>query len=333
MLGVVKKKKAEEIKLEKQKYFTYEDYPIEDLITYGGIDCLVTSGLLGKLAPKVFAEPEYTNVDFVNGKKVISKTKLMSIAESYERYTAEALEFILDLEINGMKYDVELNKVVKVRMEKEIAELEELIFNDIPKFNLDSGQQLGHYLYEVRGFTTERKTKTGELSTDGDTVKELAVVHPEEKWLPALAKRNDIASAYRTFVATYVEDFVKSDGRIHPQYNLHGTSSFRISGENPNLTQLPRPKHGYNLRDFFTVDKGNILICLDYSSAEVKILGALCKDPELLKAIELGMDFHSLSASKMYNINYDEFVHVLEDKQNPLQKEYKLKRQFSKALT
>ena len=330
------KKKAEVLKVEVPQYHTYEDYPIEDLLVYGGIDCLVTSELLSRLSKTVFEEKPYIEVSRTSS-KTIKKTPvvLMSIAESYTKYTAEAHEFILDLEMNGIKYDVELNKVFKARLESEIAELESLIFREMgTTFNLDSGTQLADFLYNQLGLVTTRTTKSGELSTDGDTIKELAGQYPDRaSWLSPLAKRNDLSSIYRTFVATYIGDFVKRDGRVHASYSLHGTGSFRIAGNLPNLTQVPRPKHGYNLRRLFKVDDGKVFFCFDFSSAEVKILGALCKDPELLRAIEQGLDFHSLSASKMYDISYDTFVGALDDKANPLHRDYKEKRQFSKALT
>ena len=326
----VKVKKEVELKPEKPKYYTYEDYPYQDLLTYAGIDCIVTSELLAKISSKVFAHPEYTFID--NGKQ--TKTKLMSIAESYKAYTSEAHEFIMDLEVNGIKYDVELNKVFANRLEGEINDLELTIFRHIPSIDINSGTVLGAYLYSDLGLLTERTTKTGELSTDGDTIKELAVTYPQHKvWLEPLAKRNDLRSIYNTFVVNYVKDFVKRDGRIHSNYSLHGTGSFRIAGDNPNLTQLPRPKHGYNLRTLFRVEDGNVFMAFDFSSAEVKILGALCKDPALLAAIEAGQDFHALSASKMYGIDYDEFIAIIGDKTHPSYKDYKEKRQFSKALT
>ena len=318
------------LKVEKPKYYTYEDYPYEDLLTYAGIDTIVTSELLFKLSSRIFAEPEYIIID--NGKS--TKTKLISIAESYKKYTAEAHDFIMDLEINGFKYDVELNRVLKARLESEIEELENGIFTLIPRIDINSGTVLGNYLFGELALQTERRTKTGEPSTDGDTLKELGLNYPEHKpWLDLLAKRNDLNSIYNTFVKDYVKDFVKRDGRVHANYSLHGTGSFRIAGDNPNLTQLPRPKHGYNLRQLFTVEDGYVFMAFDFSSAEVKILGALCRDPALLAAIKAGQDFHALSASKMYDIDYDTFVEAIGDKSNPNYKDYKEKRQFSKALT
>ena len=99
------------------------------------------------------------------------------------------------------------------------------------------------------------------------------------------------------------------------------------------MTQLPRPKHGYNIRECFTVDNGNLFLALDFSSAEVKVLGALCRDPKLLMSIREGLDFHSFSASQMRGIPYDEFVHILESGDKQQKKQYKQWRQEAKTLT
>lgn len=331
----LKEPKEKELEADKPIYRTFEDFDIEELLLYGGIDCIVTSSILEKLKKRVNDSPEYTVVfNDASGRRFKKKEIIPSIAETYMRQTAEAHEFILDLELNGIKYDVEGNYRIRGQLEKEIAELEKVVYSHVGSVDMDSGQQLGHFLYEVKGFKTDRKTKTGELSVDGDTIKELAENYPDDAgWLNALAKRNDLTSIYRTFIVNYVKDFVKPDGRIHASYSMHGTGSFRIAGDSPNLTQLPRPKHGYNLRKLFTAEKGNVFVCLDFSSAEVKILGAICKDPELLRAIREGMDFHSLSASKMYGVEYETFIAVLADKRHSNHRDYKEKRQFSKALT
>jgi DNA polymerase-1 len=255
-----------------------------------------------------------------------------------------AHEFIIDLEINGIVYDKARNRSFSRQMTEEILGLEDSIFSAIGKrINLDSGVEVGKLLYAEHGLTAPFTTKGGDPSTDGEALLTLAGLDPTgyqyvspdpaKQYLADMAKRKDINSVHNTFIKTYIEDFVRRDGRIHPSYNLHGTSSFRITGDNPNLTQLPRPKHGYNVRECYTVESGHIFIAADWSSAEVKILGALSKDPALLKAIADGLDFHSFSASQMIGVPYAEFIEILGNKQHPLAKQYKLARQNAKALT
>jgi len=298
-------------------------------MTYAGIDCIVTSEVLKRTWPTIVAEPSYIMVK--DGKK--SSERMMSIAESMERYTMPAHEFICDLEINGIAYDVERNRLIGHRMQEEIGTLEERVRRVMGSLDIDSGKVLSEFLYgSANRFEPPSYTKTGEPSTDGDALKELQKT-TGLAWLGDLAKRNDIVSVYRTFIRDYVDEHVKRDGRVHPSYNLNGTSSFRITGDKPNLTQLPRPKHGYNVRECFTVEDGYIFIAFDFSSAEVKVLGALCRDPNLLKAIREGLDFHSFSASSMHNIPYDDFVAVVKDESHPLHKKYKHMRQEAKVLT
>jgi DNA polymerase-1 len=266
----------------------------------------------------------------------------MSIWESMELVEMPAFEFICDMETNGILYDVNKNRQMSARMQVELDDLEERVFSALgQKVDLNSGTAMAKFLYEERGYPVLGRTKSGEPSVDGDTLKELSQQMGLE-WLEWIGKRNDINSVHNTFVKTYVEDFVKRDGRIHPSYNLHGTSSFRITGDRPNLTQLPRPKHGYNVRSCYRVPDGKVFLALDFSSAEVKVLGALCKDPALLRAIAEGKDFHSFSASAMHGIPYDEYVHVLEEgdqakaerREVPAEyRKYKQWRQEAKTLT
>lgn len=312
----------------KKKVNSYEDYDFNKLCLYGGIDCIVTLNLLKKQWPKVIEEPSYKL-----GSKVV---KAPSILWETENVKMPAHEFILDMQIAGMKYDVERNRAMKDKMYKEIHALETSILDAIKKdnatFNMDSGTQLGNFLYREMGFKAPMETANGDDSTSGEALMALFKEH-KLQWLADMAKRKDLNSVYNSFLSDYVDDYVKSDGRIHPQYNLHGTSSHRISSDKPNLLNIPSPKHGYNVRDLYTVEDGMVFLAFDFSSCEVKVLGALSKDPKLLDAIASGLDFHSYTASTINDIPYEDFVAVLNDDEHKLKKHYKALRQNAKAVT
>lgn len=333
--------KTKEVK-DTKVYKTYEDFDYGDLKKYAGLDCIATSEILTRL----FAEMREVPTLLVPKQNHSSPVPIKGppVIKQYLDIIAPCHEFILDMEINGMKYDIEKNYSINLRMEAEVLDLEDKIFSAIGKrINLNSSIEVGEYLYGEKNFVAPFQTKSGEDALDGNALMTMAGLNPlggiyvtedpSLQFLAYMAKRKDIDAVNNTFVKNYVRDFVKKDGRIHPSYNLHGTSSFRITGGDPNLTQLPRPKHGYNIRECFIVEDEYVFLTWDFSSAEVKVLGAICKDKNMLKAIADGLDFHSFSASAMYGIPYDEFVHHLEDKSSPKRSEYKNMRQIAKVLT
>lgn len=83
----------------------------------------------------------------------------------------------------------------------------------------------------------------------------------------------------------------------------------------------------------FNAKPGYVFICFDFSSAEVKILAAICRDPRMLQAVNDGLDFHTFSASAIHGIPYEEFLAVLDDKKHAKHKDYKNLRQGAKATT
>jgi hypothetical protein len=327
---------------EKRPAKTYEDFDFDDLQVYAGLDCIGTTELLSRLFPVIAREDTFYVPD-EHGNKV--KSKAPATLDSIVNIEMVAHEFIVDLEINGIKYDVERNASIDKQMRTEIDELERMIKDatGLKPDQLDSGQQVVEYLYGVRKFEAPSTTKSGEPAVDGNALMTLAglpplggkykAADPALQFLADMAKRKDISSVHNTFIRTYVQDWVKRTGRIHPSYNLHGTSSFRITGTNPNLTQLPRSKHGYNVRVCYTVDPGYVFISFDFSSAEVKVLANLAKEPAMLQAIADGLDFHTFSAAAMNGIPYEVMNGVLGDQKHPDYKHYKNLRQIAKTST
>lgn len=320
--------------------FTYEDLDYEKLNVYAGIDCIGTSELLSRLYPVVTAEEKITVFNGAD-RKIVNAPRII---DSFTELEMPTQEFILDLEINGMKYSVGRNEFLSKKMTRRVLELDDLIFRGIgKKIDLNSGPVVAEFLYGEKGLEIPSYTKGGEPATDGEALLTLAGLDPlggkylasdpSKQYLADMALRKDIFATHNTFVKTYVKDFVKRDGRIHPSYNQFGTSSFRITGSDPNLTQLPRPKHGYNVRTCYTVESGYAFISFDFSSAEVKVLANISKDPAMMRFVELNYDFHSASASSMYGIPYEEFAAVLNDQKHSLYKTYKNYRQIAKVLT
>lgn len=323
------------------KGLTFEDAPFERLLAYGGVDVIATYDILRKMWPQLSARPEYREF---YGEGKVREVRAPSILSELIHVKAKALEFIVNMEVDGIPYDVDGNQKMGVLMAEEIATLEDEIFTGIgQRINLNSGQEVAHLLYTVYGMECPVKTKGGEESTSGDALAKL-VEQYDYSWLKALDRRKNVNSVYNSFIKTYIEDFVKSDGCIHPEYNLHGTSSHRISSDNPNLLNLPRPDScpPYDIRSLYIVRKGFVFLTLDFSSCEVKVLAARCRDERMLKAIRDGLDFHTYTASIINGLTYEEMSDVLgstkaqlaaDANRAKLFKRYKKLRQAAKAVT
>ncbi len=300
------------------KVQSYEDFPLNELQVYAGIDALVTSRLRNRLWPAMTRDRLYQTLD---GER--------NMGSYYERdiqqVKSKALNFLIELEYNGIGFDLPYYYSLRSEVEHRIESLREQLSN--LDFNLSSGPQLQKYVYETRGFTPKNFTAKGQPSVDYDSLVEF-----EDEELTLIAQHNELQSLFATFLNSYHLN-VKRDGRIHPNYNLHGTSSHRITGSNPNLTQLPKDRNGISVRSCFAAPEGYLFLAADQSSAEVKVLGAICRDENLLRAIREDRDFHSFTASLLAGIPYDEFVDILENGTKEQKAEYKAKRQDAKAVT
>jgi DNA polymerase I-like protein with 3'-5' exonuclease and polymerase domains len=119
---------------------TYEDHPYEALTQYAGIDCIATSGIFSKLWPMLTVEEPRLTKDAA-GKTVHGNAP--AIIDIIQDLEIPAHEFIIDLEINGMKYSQGRNKFLGDKMLNEINELDEKIWTESgTKFNPNSGAEI-----------------------------------------------------------------------------------------------------------------------------------------------------------------------------------------------
>ena len=306
------------------KVATYEEYSFDSLNTYAGIDCIVTLDLLKELFPTLVSEQKYNSWD---GKQYI-ETRAPPILTELLSIKTLALEFTCDLRIVGMCYDIQANKVLDERMQRDIDSTKDRIFAAVGKEIPLSGNGLVSFLYLEKGFKSPIRTAKDDDSASGDALLALYEEHKLE-WLMDIKRCQDLTSMHNGFVKTYIDDYVKNDGRIHCQYHLNGTSSHRISSSDPNMLNMPSAfkDYGYGLRNLYTSTPGYTLLAFDFSSCEVKVLAAICRDPNMIHACVNNYDFHSFSAAMIMGIPYEEF---LARKGEP---EFKKARQDAKAVT
>ncbi|MBR0161909.1 MAG: DNA polymerase I, partial [Oscillospiraceae bacterium] len=152
-----------------------------------------------------------------------------------------------------------------------------------------------------------KKTKTG-WSTNVDALEKIRDRHPIV----------DKVLDYRTLTklkSTYAEGLLKviaSDGRIHTSFQMTVTATGRLSSTEPNLQNIPvRKELGAQIRTMFAAPAGSVLVDADYSQIELRLLAHISDDHAMQEAFLSGEDFHTVTASKVFNVPLEEVSHTL----------------------
>ena len=206
------------------------------------------------------------------------------------------------LEMNGVALDVdqlnELSKELGVRLEG----IEERCFKLAGhEFNLNSPQQLGKILFEELGLPQLKKTKKKTAySTDMSVLVQLAETHP----LPAeILEYRSVAKLKGTYVDTLPNLVNPDTGRVHTSFNQTVTATGRLSSSDPNLQNIPiRTDLGERIRACFIASPGRFMVSADYSQVELRVLADLSDDPLLIEDMTSGLDVHTQTASRLFEV-------------------------------
>lgn len=106
---------------------------------------------------------------------------------------------------------------------------------------------------------------------------------------------------YEKMYTTYTSYPIKADGRVHPSYLIHGTSTSRLSSNNPNLQQ--QPKKNKELRKIFIAPAGHTIVSADYSNLEFRCMAYETQEPSMLAVIENGLNMHDENTKSLFNID------------------------------
>ncbi len=206
------------------------------------------------------------------------------------------------MERHGIRLDPGALTELSQRLGASLAELEREIHADAGgPFNVNSPQQLAEVLFGRRGLPVLRRTaKTRVPSTDADVLTELAA---RGHRLPALLlEYREQAKLKSTYVDALPRQ-VGPDGRVHTRFNQAVAATGRLSSSDPNLQNIPaRTELGREVRRAFVAEDGQLLIAVDYSQIELRVLAHLSGDPELAAAFARGEDIHRATAALVFGV-------------------------------
>ncbi len=260
---------------------TFDMVPIDDATKYAAEDADITLRLWKLFKPQ------------------LSANRVTTVYETMER---PLIPVLAEMEMNGIKVDRDHLSRMSNNFAQSMAGLEDEIHTLAGQdFNVGSPKQLGEILFDKMGLPGGKKGKTGAYSTGADILEDLAAEGHE---LPAKIldwrQMSKLKSTYTDALQTYIN---AETGRVHTSYVISGASTGRLASTDPNLQNIPvRTEEGRKIREAFIAEEGNLLVSLDYSQIELRILAHIADIDSLKQAFHDGLDIHAMTASEMFNV-------------------------------
>ena len=227
--------------------------------------------------------------------------------ELFKTVELPLVQVLTDMEAEGINLNVNFLYQLSKTLTADIAVLEKDIFEEVGEnFNLASPKQLGVILFEkLKLVDKPKKTKTGQYSTAEDILSYLAKDHPI---VAKILEWRSLQKLENTYVSALPNDLNPQTKRIHTVYNQAVAATGRLSSNNPNLQNIPiRTPRGQEVRKaFIPRDDNHILMAADYSQIELRIIAALSKDPNMVKAFQNNEDIHAATAARVFNVPLEE---------------------------
>ncbi|MBR6834079.1 MAG: DNA polymerase I [Fibrobacter sp.] len=213
------------------------------------------------------------------------------------------LKVLFQMESVGVAIDVPALKTLEQELQRRIENLEKEICDMAGfEFNIGSPKQLGEVLFDTLGLPEIKKR-----STDAVVLEELSFKAPHPIVFAVIEYRElkKMQSTYITVLPTLVNPDTK---RIHTSFIQWGTATGRLSSRDPNLQNIPvRSDLGKKIRaSFVPQSKDNVILAVDYSQIELRMLAHLSGDEALIESYKEGIDIHARTAAAIYGVKLDE---------------------------
>ena len=262
-----------------------------------------------------------------------------------KRYNQSKIEkYIASLEEEIENLDPEVDKRKIQSREQKIANIRAGVFTTkkelelIRPVSLGSSVDLPQLMYSEEGFNFEviKKNDSGKPSTDEETLTNLRLTvkkpdSPKAVFLDSLLELRGLEKMYTGFIKGWANE-VQDDSRLHGRFNIHGTTSGRLSSSSPNAQQIPKTSVDPNIKKQLIAPKGTLYIASDFSQAELRIMAHLSGDETYLNAFNSGQDPHLAIAATKYHIPYEEALKIYEDENHPDHKIWKVRRKQAKQI-
>ncbi|NVJ95749.1 MAG: DNA polymerase I, partial [Marivivens sp.] len=265
---------------------TFDRVPVDDAVKYAAEDADITLRLWQLFKPQ------------------LTQKKVTTVYETLERPLVPVLA---RMEQAGVKVDRDTLSRMSNAFAQKMAALEDEIKTTAGmEFNVGSPKQLGEVLFDHLGLPGGKKGKTGAYATGADILEDLATEHE----LPRLVLDWRQLSKLKSTYTDALQNHINADtGRVHTSYLQTGANTGRLASTDPNLQNIPvRSEEGRRIREAFVAEEGKVIVSLDYSQIELRILAHVAGIETLKQAFRDGHDIHAMTASEMFDVPLDQMT-------------------------
>ena len=207
----------------------------------------------------------------------------------------------------GVAIDLEVLSDLDEKLVTQIDAAEREVYGSVGhEFKIGSPQELSNVLFEELELPKTRKTKTG-FTTDANALEPLRAAHP---LVDAVLQWRELTKIKSTYVDSLPKQVNARTGRVHSVFSQVTAATGRLSSNDPNLQNIPvRTEVGTEVRRAFIArDCGDdpILLAVDYSQIELRVLAHISGDEELQRAFHEQRDIHASTASRVFHVAEDE---------------------------
>jgi DNA polymerase I len=199
----------------------------------------------------------------------------------------------------GIKLDTRKLEESATRIRADAAQLEREIWELAgEEFMIGSPQQLAEVLFVKLGLSRKRRGKTG-FSTDARV---LQAIRGEHEIIPKIERFRELTKLVQTYLDA-LPAYIAPDGRIHTTFLQVNAATGRLASINPNLQNIPiRTETGREIRACFVAEPGNVLLSVDYSQVELRVLAHIAGEDVLREIFKRGEDVHTETASAVFEL-------------------------------
>ena len=268
---------------------TFAEAPLEKALDYAAEDADITLRLYNVLKSQLDSDEELKKV--------------------YYDIDLPLVNILLSMEDWGININSTHLSELTLEFEKILSSLEGEIFSITGQtFNIMSPKQLGEMLFDTMGLPYPAKKKSNDnYSTDIDVLKQLS--YQGFEIADKVLKYREIAKLKSTYTDALPKQILSRDGRVHTNYFQCGTSTGRLSSNDPNLQNIPiRTELGKDIRKTFISSNGYKILAADYSQIEHRIMADVANVKNLKQAFIDNVDIHTRTASQVFGIPESEMT-------------------------